>query len=450
MVTRSYRLNSTNPMRLTHYFIPTLKESPAEAKIVSHVLMHRAGMIDKTAAGIYSWLPMGTRVLKKVEAIVRDEQDKAGAQEVIMPTIQPADLWRKSGRYDAYGQEMLRIKDRHDRDMLYTPTAEEVITDIASHHLSSYRDLPQLWYQIHWKFRDEIRPRFGVMRGREFLMKDGYSIDTTQETAQQSYRLMFQAYIKTFARMGLTAIPVKAPTGPIGGDLSHEFHILANTGESQIFYDCALDDIRASNSVDIDKLIKLYAAEEELHDPKTCPVPQDQLKTARGIEVGHIFYFGTKYSESMGFSLAGADGKPFFPHMGSYGIGVSRVVGAAIEANHDDKGIIWPVPIAPYKVGLINLAVDDVSCTQTCDALYEKFSQAGFEPLYDDRSERAGAKFATMDLIGIPYHIIVGTRGLSQNQVEIKIRRTGERMEIPLDKAMDFLGATLQEQNTAS
>lgn len=426
-------------MKLSQAFIPTLKESPAEAKIVSHVLMHRAGMVHKTAAGIYSWLPLGTRVLKKIETIVREEQDKIGAQEVIMPTVQPADLWRKSGRYDAYGKEMLRFQDRHERDMLYSPTAEEVITDIADQHLSSYRDLSQIWYQIHWKFRDEIRPRFGVMRGREFLMKDAYSIDLNEETARRSYYLMYEAYIKTFARMGLTAIPVKAPTGPIGGDLSHEFHVLASTGESQIYYDAQIDVLRQSGEITVDKLINLYAAEEELHDPKNCAVPKDQLKSARGIEVGHIFYFGTKYSGSMEMMLTGPDGKPFYPHMGSYGIGVSRVIGAAIEANHDDKGIIWPLPIAPYKIGLININAEDTSTIQACDGLYEKFTKAGLEPLYDDRQERAGAKFANMDLIGIPYHVIVGPRGLAENQVEIKDRRTDKRVMVSLDVAVDYL-----------
>lgn len=426
-------------MRLSHYFIPTLKESPAEAKVASHVLMHRAGMVHKTAAGIYSWLPLGTKVLQKVEAIVREEQNRIGAQEVILPTIQPADLWKKSGRYDAYGKEMLRIVDRHERDMLYAPTAEEVITNIADQHLSSYRDLPQIWYQIHWKFRDEIRPRFGVMRGREFLMKDAYSVDLSKEAAQKSYRLMFEAYIRTFARMGLTAIPVKAPTGPIGGDLSHEFHVLAQTGESQIYYDIQIETLRSGQTIDIDKLITLYAAEEELHDPDACPVEGDQLKSARGIEVGHIFYFGTKYSESMKCEIMGADGAPLYPHMGSYGIGVSRVVGAAIEANHDEKGIIWPLPLAPFKVGLININSDDKASTTVCDELYDKLTKAGLEPLYDDRSERGGAKFANMDLIGIPYQVIVGPRGLKKGSVEVKTRKTDVRQEVSLDNVVTCL-----------
>ena len=430
-------------MRLSTYFIPTLKESPAEAKIVSHVLMHRAGMIHKTAAGIYSWLPMGTKVLQKVENIVREEQNRIGAQEVIMPTIQPADIWKESGRYDAYGKEMLRFKDRHERDMLYTPTAEEVITDIARQHLSSYKELPQLWYQIHWKFRDEIRPRFGIMRGREFLMKDAYSIDLDEEAARKTYMSMFEAYIRTFARMGLTAIPVKAPTGAIGGDLSHEFQVLAETGESQIFYDPQVDAMRESGEVDVEKLIGLYAAEEELHDPDSCPLKPDELKTARGIEVGHIFYFGTKYSESMKAEVMGPDGKPLIPHMGSYGIGVSRILGAAIEASHDENGIIWPVQIAPFKVGIININIDDEATTKACEDLYAKMETHGFEPLYDDRNERGGAKFANMDLIGIPYQVIIGPRGVKDGKAEVKNRKTGERQEIPLDNVMDFLEEAL-------
>ena len=425
-------------MRRRQYFLPTLREVPSEAKIASHRLMLRSGMIYQTTAGIYSWLPLGTKVLQKIENIVRQEQDRAGAQEVIMPTIQPADLWIESGRYDDYGKEMLRIQDRHERDMLYGPTAEEVITDIFRQHVFSYRDVPKLLYQIHWKFRDEIRPRFGVMRGREFLMKDCYSFDMTQEGAEKSYQIMFEAYLKTYARLGLAAVPVKAPTGAIGGDLSHEFQIIAETGENTIYYDARLDDLKANaGSVDVSELMSIYASAEELHDPKTCPVPQDQLKTARGIEVGHIFYFGTKYSEPLKARVTDKDGNLVTVHMGSYGIGVSRLVAAIIEAFHDDKGIIWPEVVAPFKVGIINLRTGDQKCDETCDTLYEKLLAAGVEVLYDDREERAGVKFADMDLIGLPWQIIVGPKGVAAGTVELKSRSTNETQELSLESAIE-------------
>ncbi len=414
-------------MRRSNYFLNTLRETPSEAKIISHRLMLRTAMIHQTTAGIYSWLPFGLRVLQKIEQIVREEQDAVGAQEVIMPTVQPADLWRESGRYEDYGKEMLRIQDRHQREMLYGPTAEEVVTDIFRHHLSSYKDLPQMLYQIHWKFRDEIRPRFGVMRGREFLMKDGYSFDLTQEAARKSYQLMYNTYLKTFARMDLTAIPVKAPTGPIGGDLSHEFQVLAETGESQIFYDKQLDQLRQNpGQIDFEELVKVYAAEEGLHDPATCPIPESQLTTARGIEVGHIFYFGTKYSEPMKALVNDQNGTPVPVHMGSYGIGVARLVAAIIEAHHDDKGIIWPEAVAPFKVGIINARTGDEACDAMCDSIYQSLKNAKLEILYDDRPERAGVKFADMDLIGLPWQIIVGPRGIREGQVDLKNRRSGQ------------------------
>lgn len=428
-----------NFMKRSHYFLPTLKETPAEAQIASHILMLRAGMVHKTAAGIYSWLPMGSTVLKKIEDIIRQEQNNIGAHEVIMPTIQPGELWRKSGRYDVYGDEMLRIKDRHGRDMLYAPTAEEVITEIFGSYSGSYRDLPCMLYQIHWKFRDEIRPRFGVMRGREFLMKDAYSFDLDQKSAEETYMKQLTAYIKTFARMGLTAIPVRADTGPIGGDLSHEFQIVAQTGESQIYYDAEIDTMRTSGHVDPVKLRQLYSAADEMHDSDNCPVPPERLKTARGIEVGHIFYFGTKYTKAMDITVLGADGKPFHPHMGSYGIGTSRLVGAVIEANHDEKGIIWPTPIAPFKVGIINLKAGDGTCDTAADKLYQQMTTAGLEPFLDDTDDRAGVKFATMDLIGLPWQVILGPKGIQAGTVEIKCRRTDQREEIPLENAVSYL-----------
>lgn len=436
-------------MRLSRYFLPTMKETPSEAQIVSHRLMLRAGMIRQTSAGIYAWLPLGLRVLRKIEQIVREEQDRAGAVELLMPTIQSADLWRESGRYDDYGKEMLRITDRHDRDMLYGPTNEEMITDIFRREVRSYKDLPKNLYHIQWKFRDEIRPRFGVMRGREFLMKDNYSFDLDEEAARKSYNAMFVAYLRTFARMGLIAVPVRADTGPIGGDLSHEFQILADTGESELFYDASIEDVTLEQLMElnegdplIERLQSVYAMESEKHDAGSCPLEGDQLRSRRGIEVGHIFFFGTKYSEAMGATVQGPDGKPVTVQMGSYGIGVSRLMGGIIEASHDENGIIWPESVAPYQVGLINLRHGDEACTQACDDLYQKLTNAGVETLYDDRDERAGAKFSTMDLIGLPWQISIGPRGLKNGIVELKNRKTGERIEESADAALNrFIGS---------
>lgn len=434
-------------MRLSRYFLPVTKETPADAQIVSHQLMLRAGLVRQTAAGIYAWLPLGLRVLKKIEQVVREEQDKAGAIELLMPTMQSADLWRQSGRYDAYGPEMLRIKDRHDRDMLFGPTNEEVITVIFRDAVKSYRDLPRTLYHIQWKFRDEIRPRFGVMRGREFLMKDAYSFDLDEAGLKASYEAMFVAYLRTFARLGLQAVPVRAPTGPIGGDLSHEFHILADTGESALFYDAAIDDVTreellSADASTIKRLTGLYAMEEEEHAKVAdCPVPADRLRTRRGIEVGHIFAFGTKYSASLGMSVQTADGGSVHPQMGSYGIGVSRLMGAIIEASHDDNGIIWPESVAPFKVGLINMRADDGNCASAADEIYGRLEQAGVEVLYDDRDERGGAKFASMDLIGLPWQLIVGPKGLEKGVVELKKRASGEREEFSVESALARLTA---------
>jgi prolyl-tRNA synthetase len=437
-------------MRLSEYFLPVLRENPSEAQIVSHRLMLRAGMIRQSSAGIYSWLPLGLRVLKKVEAIVREEQDRAGAQEILMPTIQPAELWRESGRYDDYGKEMLRIRDRHDREMLYGPTNEEQVTEIVRASVRSYRDLPKLLYHIQWKFRDEVRPRFGVMRGREFLMKDAYSFDLDAAGAKRAYNKMFVAYLRTFARMGLKAIPMRADSGPIGGDLSHEFIILAETGESEVFCDrrwldadilAAEVDYRGDLEPFFQRWTALYAATDEMHDPARCPLPPEELVTARGIEVGHIFYFGDKYSRPMEAVVAGPDGEPVALEMGCYGVGVSRLVGALIEANHDAAGIIWPESVAPLRVGLINLRAADTKCRAAADALYDKLLNAGIETLYDDRDESPGAKFATMDLIGLPSQIVIGPRGLAAGTVEIKDRRTGARQDLPIDAVLNRLTA---------
>ncbi|MCA3247478.1 MAG: proline--tRNA ligase [Azospirillum sp.] len=435
-------------MRLSRYFLPTIKENPSEAQIVSHRLMLRAGMIRQSAAGIYSWLPLGHRALKKIERIVREEQDRAGAIELLMPTIQPADLWRESGRYDDYGKEMLRIVDRHERDMLYGPTNEELITEIFRSYVKSYKDLPLNLYHIQWKFRDEVRPRFGVMRGREFLMKDAYSFDIDGKGARAAYNRMFVAYLRTYARMGLKAIPMRADTGPIGGDLSHEFIILADTGESEVYCDAAwLEADVLKRDVDfsadlqplVDEWLSKYAATSEMHDAAKCPVPPDRLRKARGIEVGHIFYFGTKYSKPMNAQVAGPDGAPVTVEMGSYGIGVSRLVGAIIEASHDEAGIVWPDSVAPFDLALVNLRVGDAKCDAACADLYAKLQNAGKDVLYADTSDSPGAKFATMDLIGLPWQLVVGPRGLANGKVELKRRRTGERLELSAEEALNRL-----------
>ena len=432
-------------MRLSQFFLPLLRENPSEAQIVSHRLMLRAGMIRQSSAGIYSWLPLGLRVLKRVEQIVREEQNRSGAQEILMPTIQPAELWRESGRYEDYGKEMLRITDRHEREMLYGPTNEEQVTAIVRDAIKSYRDLPKNLYHIQWKFRDEVRPRFGVMRGREFLMKDNYSFDLDAKGAKHSYNKMFVAYLRTFARMGLKAIPMRADTGPIGGDLSHEFHVLAETGESGVFIDPRwLDtDIRTEEidyDSDLEPLFRqwtsLYAATDEIHQPESCPVPESELVTARGIEVGQTFYFGAKYSKPMGAVVAGPNGEEVPLEMGSYGIGVSRLVGALIEAKHDDAGIIWPESVAPFRLGLINLRPADAKCRTAADDLYAKLRNAGVEVLYDDRDESPGAKFAAMDLIGLPDQLILGPRGLAAGTIECKNRRSGAREDMPLEAAV--------------
>jgi len=442
-------------MRSSQFFLPTLRENPAEAEIVSHRLMLRAGMVRQASAGIYSWLPLGFKVLKKVEQIVREEQDRAGCQEVLMPTIQSADLWRESGRYDAYGKEMLRIKDRREREMLYGPTNEEQITQIFRDSIKSYRYLPKMLYHIQWKFRDEVRPRFGVMRGREFLMKDAYSFDMDYEGARRAYNKFFVAYLRTFARMGMRAIPMEAETGPIGGNLSHEFIILADTGESQVYcdrtfldYDVLGKDINYANATEVEGVVNhftsLYARTDEKNDQAEFEkqVPDaSQRYVGRGIEVGHIFYFGTKYSEPLKAQVQDKDGNPVSVHMGSYGIGVSRMPAAIIEASHDDNGIIWPEAVAPFKVGLINIKVDDKAGTAMAEDIYAKLNNAGVEVLYDDRDERGGAKFAEMDLIGLPWQLVVGPRGAAKGQVEMKNRKTGEKLELSVDAALQRLGA---------
>ncbi|WP_299045538.1 proline--tRNA ligase [uncultured Tateyamaria sp.] len=435
-------------MRLSRYFLPVLKENPSEAQIVSHRLMLRAGMIKQSSAGIYSWLPLGFKVLRKLENIVHEEQVRAGHIPMLMPTLQSADLWRESGRYDDYGQEMLRITDRHDRDMLYGPTNEELITDIFRSHVGSYKDLPLTLYHIQWKFRDEIRPRFGVMRGREFFMKDGYNFDLTKEDALHAYNRHLVSYLRTYERMGLQAIPMRADSGPIGGDDTHEFLVLADTGESEVFYDSAVTDLTfGDREIDYDdeaqcrsvleEFTSKYARTDETHNEALFnQIPEERRRVARGIEVGQIFYFGTKYSEAMNAVVQGPDGKQVPVHMGSHGIGVSRLVGAIIEASHDDNGIIWPEGVTPYHCGIVNLKQGDAEADAACDALYASLTALGLEPLYDDRNERAGGKFATMDLIGLPWRITVGPRGLKNGVVELTSRRTGASEEMPPEAAV--------------
>jgi prolyl-tRNA synthetase len=438
-------------MRLSRFFLPLLRETPAEAQIVSHRLMLRAGLVRQEAAGIYAWLPLGFRVLKKIEQIVREEMNRAGAIEILMPTLQPSDLWKETGRYDAYGPEMLRITDRHERELLYGPTNEDMVTEIFRAYVRSYKALPLNLYHIQWKFRDEIRPRFGVMRGREFLMKDAYSFDLDKAGARRSYNRMYVAYLRAFSRMGLATIPMRAETGPIGGDLSHEFHVLADTGESQVFLHKDLLDMPIPpEDVDFDgdlepivqQRTRLYAATSDVHDQSRfeAEVPADKRVSTRGIEVGQIFYFGTKYSQAMKAVVAGPDGKEVPVESGSYGIGVSRLVGAIIEASHDDAGIVWPEPVAPFNVGLVNLKSGDANTDAACDGLYARLTAAGLDVLYDDTAERPGAKFACMDLIGLPWQVVVGPRGLEKGLVEVKNRKTGAKEELSADAVVNRFG----------
>ena len=434
-------------MRLSNYFLPVLKETPADATIASHQFMLRAGMIKQDSAGIYIWLPLGFKVLKKIEQIVREEQYRAGAGEMLMPTIQSANHWKETGRYDAYGPEMLRIIDRGERELLYGPTNEDMITDMFRSYVRSYKDLPQNLYHIQWKFRDERRPRFGVMRGREFLMKDAYTFDIDAEAGRIAYNKHFVAYLNTFARLGLKAVPMRADTGPIGGDLSHEFLILAETGESEVFCHKDLVDMEAPGAVAdsdlqavVDTRTSLYARTDEMHVPdEFAKVPKDKQLSARGIEVGHIFFFGDKYSKAMNASVQGPDGKMHNVMMGSYGVGVSRLVGGIIEASHDENGIVWPKSVAPFGAGIINLKVGDEAADAACEDIYEKLSAAGIDPLYDDKNDRGGQKFARMDLIGLPYQLTIGPRGLKNGVVEVKTRATGEKQELSPEAAIAFI-----------
>lgn len=438
-------------MRLSRYFLPVLKENPAEAKIVSHRYMLRAGMIKQASSGIYSWLPLGLKVLQNIERIVHEEQQRAGHIPVLMPTIQSADLWRESGRFDGFGAEMLRMSDRHGRDMLYGPTNEEQITDIFRSHVGSYKDLPLTLYQIQWKFRDEVRPRFGIMRGREFLMKDGYNFDIDHDAAIHAYNRHMVSYLRTYERMGLKAIPMRADSGPIGGEDTHEFLVLAETGESEVFYDSAILEMELGDrAVDFDNVAECaqiakkwttpYARTDETHDAGAFEkVPAARRKTSRAIEVGQIFYFGTKYSAAMGATVSNDKAAQVPVHMGSHGIGVSRLLGAIIEASHDENGIIWPEGVTPFHCGIVNLRQGDEATDQACEAIYKALQLIGLDPLYDDRDTRAGGKFATMDMIGLPWRITVGPRGLKNGVVELTSRKCGESQELTPELAVTRL-----------
>ena len=430
-------------MKRSNLFLPTLKENPAEAKITSHRLMLRAGMVRQSSSGIYSWLPIGLKVLKNIEKIIRFEQDLI-SQELLMPTIQDSEIWKKSGRFNDYGKEMLTFKDRHDHHLLYGPTNEELITDIISKNIMSYKSLPLCLYHIQWKFRDEIRPRFGVMRGREFLMKDAYSFDISKEDAIKCYNRMFLSYLRIFEKMELKAIPVSADTGPIGGDLSHEFIILADTGESEVYLDKNLlkeevPNINYDDSKGIEKLVNsltsFYAAADDKHNEEEYinVVSKNNRLNTKGIEVGHLFYFGSKYSIPLDAKVNSKEGTTIPIEMGSYGIGVSRLVGAIIDAHHDEKGICWPERVAPFFFGIVNLRQNIEECSDLSDMIYNHLLSKGVSVLYDDREEGAGIKLAEMDLIGIPWQIRIGPRGIKNDNFELLQRKTGEVTEIKIE-----------------
>lgn len=418
-------------MRFSKYFSPTLRETPADVSIASHKLMLRAGLISQTAAGIYCWLPLGVKVLEKIQKIIDKEQSKIDASKICMTTIQPAELWIESGRYNDYGSEMLRVKDRKDGNFLYSPTNEEQVTDLFRKYVKSYKQLPVNLYQIQWKFRDEIRPRFGVMRGREFLMKDGYSFNLTREAALETYKDEFNAYLEIFRNIGLTPIPVQAVSGAIGGNVSHEFHILADTGESTLYYDKSILNLRT-----YEEFTNSYAVSDEKYDADTCPIQKSKLGISKGIEVGHIFYFGKKYSQSMNAFVTNENGEKIYPEMGSYGIGVSRLVGAIIEASHDEKGIIWPKQVSPFDVHLINLHSNAKECIDASESLYSKLLNAGVDVLYDDRKLTPGEKLNDADLIGMPYQIIVGKKKIGSDLVELKNRKDGSVSDVSLESVI--------------
>ena len=437
-------------MLLSNSFIPVLKNNPSEAKIKSHQLMLRVGMMKQASAGIYSWLPLGFKVMKKIEEIVRQEQNKIGAQEILMPTIQSSEIWKESGRYDDYGEEMLRIKDRQNREMLYGPTNEEQVTEIFRSSVKSYKSLPQLLYHIQWKFRDEIRPRFGIMRGREFYMKDAYSFDISDEEALYSYNKFFLSYLRTFKRLSLTAIPMAADTGPIGGNLSHEFIILADTGESKIFTDKRIFELNSDQTnlekSSLEEMRKKYEQYYAVTDEKFNKdefeknVSKENQLITKGIEVGHIFYFGDKYSKPMGASVDLPGGKKDFVKMGSYGVGVSRLVGALIEAKYDDKNEImkWPLSVAPYDIALIPMInKNDTSALDKANNINKELLKNNIDAIIDDTDENFSSKIKKMNLIGAPYQIIIGKK--SEGDL-LEFKQTGEEAQnLPLSKIIEII-----------
>ena len=417
-------------MKLSNLLFNSLKESPKEAKIISHQLMLRSSMIRQHTSGIYTWLPLGFKVLKNIENIIRNNQDEIGCNEMLMSTIQSSELWKKSGRYADYGKEMLRITDRHDNDLLYGPTNEEVITDLFSDYVNSYKGLPKYLYHIQWKFRDEIRPRFGVMRGREFLMKDAYSFDLTEEAAFETYKKFFRSYLKTFLDLGLQPIPVKAATGAIGGDLSHEFQILANTGESELAYDSKLVDSNLYEK-SYEEITTMYSASDEMIDKS-----KSDVIIGRGIEVGHIFNFGTKYTKPLECFVLNQDGKRITPYMGSYGIGVSRLTAAIIEAFHDEKGIKWPINISPFKINIIMQPNSDyiTEVESIYNLLITKYDNVSL----DDRDLSIGRKIKDSELIGIPWTLIIGNNFKEKGQIELISRSNSDKIFLSKEEIENF------------
>ena len=417
-------------MKLSNLLFNSLKESPKEAKIISHQLMLRSSMIRQHTSGIYTWLPLGFKVLKNIEDIIRNNQDEIGCNEMLMSTIQSSELWKKSGRYADYGKEMLRITDRHDNDLLYGPTNEEVITDLFSDYVNSYKGLPKYLYHIQWKFRDEIRPRFGVMRGREFLMKDAYSFDLTEEAAFETYKKFFRSYLKTFLDLGLQPIPVKAATGAIGGDLSHEFQILANTGESELAYDSKLVDSNLYEK-SYEEITSMYSASDEMIDKS-----KSDVIIGRGIEVGHIFNFGTKYTKPLECFVLNQDGKRITPYMGSYGIGVSRLTAAIIEAFHDDKGIKWPINISPFKINIIMQPNSDY--ISDVESIYNLLITKYDNVSLDDRDLSIGRKIKDSELIGIPWTLIIGNNFKEKGQIELISRSNSDKIFLSKQEIENF------------
>lgn len=431
-------------MKLSTLFSPVLKQDPSDAVLASHRLMLRSGMIVQSASGLYTWLPLGVRVLENIINVVAQKHDEFGCSRMISPILQSAELWQESGRYEDYGKEMLRVKDRHDRDLLFGPTNEEVMTDIARKFIQSYKQLPQVFYQITWKFRDEIRPRFGIMRAREFLMKDAYSFDLDFESAQKTYKNIYHCYLSIFDALGVDALPVRADSGAIGGNLSHEFHVKAEHGESTLYYDSKID-LMKSYEKNFDIMESLYAVADEKHVEESCPIPSDQITVTKGIEIGHIFYFGTKYSESMHLKVANAEGQSFYPEMGSYGIGLSRLVAAIIEANHDENGIIWPEAVAPFDCILVPLDMNSQETVEECKNLYKALKSQGVSVLMDDRDERPGVKFAYADLVGIPHQIILGKDFKENKSLEYKNRRSGEREKVSSDSIVNWIQSKIKK-----